>query len=262
MASRPSFLVDINGVLYTGNKPIAGAAEAVDFLRDNDYSFRFISNATQSCRATLHKKLKSLGFDIREKELFTAPVATARYIKKTGMKRCFLITTGDVYKDFKKEGIVQTDKRPDHVVIGDAGKGFTYERMNAAFNYILEGADLIAMEKDRYWRSSRGLALCGGPYTAALEYATGIKATLIGKPSRDFLLLALADMNAKPKNTILIGDDLITDIAGAQRAGMRGFLVTSGKHDRKDAKRSVIKPDEVLDSIAGLRGLDLYNKKK
>jgi HAD superfamily hydrolase (TIGR01458 family) len=253
MALRPSFLIDINGVLYVGNRPVAGAAEAIDFLRDSDYSFRFISNATQSCRETLHKKLRKFGFDIREKELFTAPVAAARYVKKTRMKKCFLITTGDVYKDFKKEGIAHTDKRPDHVVIGDAGRNFTYERMNAAFNHILEGADLIAMEKDRYWRSPDGLALCGGSYTAALEYATGIKATLIGKPSRVFLHMALADMDARPKNTILIGDDLITDVAGAQRAGMRGFLVTSGKHDRKDAKRSVIKPDAILGSIADIR---------
>jgi HAD superfamily hydrolase (TIGR01458 family) len=255
MPGKPSFLIDINGVLYTDNIPINGAIETIDYLRDNKFSFRFISNATQSCRATLHKKLKRFGFDIREKELFTAPVATARYIRNTGMRRCYMLVTGDVYKDFKKEGILRTDKRPDHVVIGDAGKDFTYARMNKAFNSILEGADLIAMEKDRYWRSPNGLALCGGPYTAALEYSTGIKATLIGKPSRDFLRMALKDMKALPKNTIAIGDDLITDIAGAQRAGMRGFLVTSGKHKKKDVKKSVIKPDTVLDSIAELKNL-------
>jgi HAD superfamily hydrolase (TIGR01458 family) len=244
-------------VLYTDNKPIIGAIEAIDRLRDNGYSFRFISNSTQSCRATLHKKLVRFGFDIKEKELFTAPVATARYIRKTRMKRCFFITTGDVYKDFKREGILRTNTGVDHVVIGDAGKDFTYERMNAAFNHVLEGADIIAMEKDRYWRSPEGLALCGGPYTAALEYATGIKASLIGKPSRDFLKMALADMKATPRNTITIGDDLITDIAGAQRAGMRGFLVLSGKHKNRDVRRSVIKPDAVIDSIAGLMKLDI-----
>ena len=256
MPVKPSFLIDINGVLYTDNSPIEGAAETIDYLRDKKFSFRFISNATQSCRATLHKKLKRFGFDIKENELFTAPVATAKYIKKTGLTRCYLITTGDVYKDFKKEGIIRTDKKPDHVVIGDAGKDFTYERMNAAFNYILEGSDLIAMEKDRYWRSPEGLALCGGPYTAALEYSTGQKAHLIGKPSGEFLRLALADMKALPKNTIAIGDDLITDIAGAQRAGMKGFLVTSGKHKKEDVRKSVVKPDAVLDSIADLMKLD------
>jgi HAD superfamily hydrolase (TIGR01458 family) len=253
MPAKPSFLIDINGVLYTDNTPIAGAAETIDYLRDNKFSFRFISNATQSCRATLHKKLKGYGFDIKEKELFTAPVATARYIKKTKRLRCFFLTTGDVNKDFRKEGLMSTGKKPDHVVLGDAGKDFTYEGMNKAFNCILEGADLIAMEKDRYWRTPGGLALCGGPYTAALEYSTGQKAHLIGKPSAEFLRLALADMKARSKDTIAIGDDLITDIAGAQRAEMKGFLVTSGKHKKEDVKRSIIKPDAVLDSIADLK---------
>ena len=142
MPEKPSFLIDINGVLYTDDRTVDGAAETIDYLRDNKFSFRFISNATQSCRSTLHKKLKRFGFDIREKELFTAPVATAKYIMKTGMRRCYLITTGDVYKDFKQEDIVRTDKKPDHVVIGDAGKDFTYERMNKAFNCILEGQTL------------------------------------------------------------------------------------------------------------------------
>ena len=255
MPANPSFLIDINGVLYTDNKPIEGAADTIKFLRKNKYQFRFISNATQSCRASTHRKLLGYGFDIRLGEIFSAPIATAKYVLKTKKNRCFLLTTGDVYKDFKAEGIKVTDKNPDHVVIGDAGKDFTFENMNKAFNYLLDGADLIAMEKDRYWRSPDGLALGGGPYTAALEYATGIRAKLIGKPSKDFLKLALADMNARPKKTIAIGDDLITDIAGAQRAGMRAFLVTSGKHKKEDVERSVIKPDCVLDSIAELKGI-------
>jgi HAD superfamily hydrolase (TIGR01458 family) len=257
MPVKTSFLIDINGVLYTDDHPVAGAAETIDYLRESDHSFRFISNATQSCRATLHRKLRGFGFDIKEKELFTAPIATARYIKETEKLKCYLLTTGDVYKDFVGEGLVRTKKNPDHVVIGDAGKDFTYERMNTAFNCILEGAGLIAMEKDRYWKSPGGLALCGGPYTAALEYSTGRKAHLIGKPSGDFLRLALADMKARTKDVIAIGDDLVTDIDGAQRAGMRGFLVTSGKHKKGDVRKSTIKPDAVLDSIAGLMEMDL-----
>jgi HAD superfamily hydrolase (TIGR01458 family) len=251
MPAKPSFLIDINGVLYTDNKPIAGAAETIDYLRDNRFSFRFISNATQSCRATLHKKLRRFGFDIREKELFTAPVATARYIKKTKMRRCFLITTGDVHKDFRKEGIVLTDKRPDHVVIGDAGKDFTYEQMNTAFNYILEGADLIAMEKDRCWMSPEGLCLCAGPYVSALEYATGKKAILTGKPSKEFIKMALMDMKANSSETISIGDDPVTDVHGSQRLGMKGWIVKTGKYKGVDLKH--VKPDAILGSIAELK---------
>ncbi len=255
MAPKPSFLIDINGVLYTDDMPISGASDTIDFLRDKGYLFRFISNATQSCRKSAHRKLLDFGFNIKEEDIFSAPVATARYIKKTGKKRCFLLATGDVKKDFTKEGLTLTEKDPDYVVVGDAGKDFTFDGMNKAFNFLLDGAGLIAMEKDRYWRSPGGLALCGGAYTAALEYASGKKAVLIGKPSKDFLNLALADMKAKPKDTIAVGDDLVTDIAGAQRAGMKAYLVTTGKHRKEDLKGSVIKPDRVLDSIVDLEKL-------
>ena len=253
MPKKPSLLIDINGVLYTDHKPIPGAAETIDFLRDNGYVFRFISNATQSCRKTLHKKLQGYGFSIKEEEVFSAPVATVKYIKATGKTRCFLLTTGDVCKDFTNEGIILTDKDPDYVVVGDAGSDYTYEKMNKAFNLLLEGSDLIAMEKDRYWKSPDGLALCAGPYTVALEYASGKKSMLIGKPSKHFLKLALADMKAKPKETIALGDDLITDILGAQKLGMKAFLVTTGKHKKEDIKKLKIKPDAVLESISGIK---------
>jgi len=121
MPCKPSFLIDINGVLYTCGRPVDGAAETVDFLRDNGYSFRFVSNATRACRGTLRKRLECLGFRIAEEELFTAPIATARYVMKTGLKRCFLLTAGDVRRDFIKEGVVLTGEKPDHVVVGDAG---------------------------------------------------------------------------------------------------------------------------------------------
>ena len=250
MPKKPSLLIDINGVLYTDNKPIKGAAETIDFLRNGGYRFRFISNATQSCRKTLHKKLLDFGFNIKEEEIFSAPVATARYIKEKKKKKCFLLATGDVYKDFIREGIRLTDSDPDHVVVGDAGKDYTYENMNKAFNLLLEGAGLIAMEEDRYWLSPQGLALCAGPYVRALEYATGKEATLIGKPSRRFLSLALKDMKAQAKDTIAIGDDPITDILGPKRLGMKTVLVKTGKY--RTGMETKTKPDAVLDSIADL----------
>jgi len=250
---RRSFLIDINGVLYTGRKPVEGASDTVEFLREEGYDFRFITNATQSSRETLCKKLSALGFGIRKDDIFSSPVATARYIKESGRTRCFLLTTGDVRKDFEREGIKITRQEPDYVVVGDAGKDYTFENMNAAFNLLREGADLIAMEKDRFWMTSEGLVLSAGPYVAALEYATGKKALLTGKPSKEFFDLALSDMKAAAKDTTVIGDDLETDIRGAHEAGMRGLLVKTGKHRIEDVEKSNVVPDAVLESIAELK---------
>ena len=252
---KKSFLIDINGVLYVGKEPVDGAIETIDFLRENKYRFRFISNATRACRETLCEKLRNFGFDISEDEIFNAPVAAAKYIKKSEKDRCFLLTTGDVHKDFENEGVVLTEENPDFVVVGDAGHEFNFENMNKVFNLLLEGegAELIAMEKDKYWRTSKGLELSAGPFVTALEYATGKNAVVVGKPSESFFRLVLEDMNSKPENTIVIGDDIITDIEGAKRVGMDGILVKTGKYRKDVVENSKIKPDKILDSLDGLR---------
>lgn len=251
-----NFLIDINGVLYVGKKSVDGAAETIDFLRENNYRFRFISNATRASRKTLCEKLRKFGFNIKENEIFTASVAAINYIKnlKNSEKgKCFLLYTGDVNLDFRDKGITLTDKDPDFVVIGDAGENFTFENMNKAFNLLLEGSELIAMEKDRYWRTSSGLALSAGPFVKALEFATGKNAILVGKPSESFFKLALEDMHSKPEEATIIGDDIITDIQGAKRFGIKGMLVKTGKYRKELVKSSGIKPDFVLESIAELR---------
>ncbi len=254
MPIKPSFLIDINGVLYADHKPILGAAKMLDLLREKGYSFRLVSNATQACRKTLHEILLGYGLHVREEEIFSAPVATAQYIKRTDKScgGCFLLTIGDVYTDFLNEGIKLVEKNPAYVAIGDAGAEYTFERMNKAFNMLLDGAGFVTMEKDRYWKSPKGLSLCAGAYTTALEYASGRKATLIGKPSRRFFGLALKDMKAKPKDTVMIGDDLLTDVQGAQKMGMKAYFVKTGKHNMQDVKKFGIKPDKILDSIADL----------
>lgn len=252
---KKSFLIDINGVLYVGKEPVEDAAETIDLLREREYSFRFISNATRASRETLCMKLRNFGFNISGNEIFSAPTAAVEYIKNSGRNRCFLLTTGDVDKDFKSGGITLTEEKPDFVVVGDAGDNFNYRNLNKVFNFLLDGAELIAMEKDRYWRASEGLSLSAGPFIAALEYAAGRKAVVVGKPSKDFFKLALSDMNSSPMETAVIGDDIYTDIGGAKRFGMEAILVKTGKYRRDILEESGIKPDEILDSIAGLKEL-------
>jgi HAD superfamily hydrolase (TIGR01458 family) len=180
-------------------------------------------------------------------------------MKSSGRNSCYLLTTGDVYLDFQEAGasFVQDrgesiDEKADYVIVGDAGENFTFQRLNQAMRILLEGAELLALEKDRYWREPDGLVLSAGPFVAALEYATGKEARLMGKPSAEFFRLALEDMDATPQETAMIGDDVYTDVDGAQRMGMFGILVKTGKYREDTAKRSRITPDLVLDSIARL----------
>jgi HAD superfamily hydrolase (TIGR01458 family) len=198
------------------------------------------------------KRLSDLGYDVPANYIFTPPLAAVEHIKRTGKDRCFLLTTGDVHSDFEAAGITIADTDVDFVVMGDAGPKFTFDRLNIALRLILEGAEILALERDRYWMEPEGLVLSTGPFVAALEYATGRKARLMGKPSPEFFHLALKDMGAGPKDAAMIGDDIMTDVGGAQRLGMKGILVKTGKYREDLANSSGVTPDLILESIADM----------
>lgn len=246
------FLIDLDGVLYTGNRPIEGAVEAIMLLRDCGIPFRCLSNSTRKCRRSIAEHLASMGFDIAEGDIFTPPVAALSHMEKTGKTTYHLLVTGDVGRDFPDSGKMGPAKTPDWVIIGDAGDKVTYDSMNTAFRFLMDGAEILALENDRFWMASDGLSLSAGPVVRALEYASGKTATVVGKPSPEFFSLALEDMQLKPEETVMIGDDVVTDIGGAYRAGMRGVLVRTGKFRSDVLDSALAKPARIIDSIAAV----------
>ncbi len=247
-------LIDLDGVLYVGQDPVPGAREAIGFLQEKGYRFRFVSNTTRKCRATIAEHLRGMGFAVDERHILTPAVAAADRLRRQGVRECLFLTAGDAIRDFETAGIAPGE-RADVVVVGDAGDDFTYGNMNRALRRILDGAEILALEKDRYWMSPEGLALSAGPYVAALEYASGREAILVGKPSEAFFSEALRALSARADETAMIGDDIATDVGGAQRCGMQGILVQTGKYRREAAARSGVVPDHILPSIASLPGL-------
>jgi HAD superfamily hydrolase (TIGR01458 family) len=249
------FLIDLDGVLYVGDKEIEGARESIELLWDRNYRFRFVSNTTRKCRNTIAEQLSSMGFDIPVEYIFTPPLAAVACMKNAGKHHCYLLTTGDVYRDFEHEYICDTGSGVDFVIIGDAGDKLTYDSMNTAFRHLMNGADLIALEKDRYWMAPGGISLSAGPFVQALEFATGKTATIVGKPSKTFFNLALSDMGLCADQVAMIGDDILTDIGGARTMGIKGILVRTGKYRKNAADHSLVKPDCIIDSIAQLRDI-------
>jgi HAD superfamily hydrolase (TIGR01458 family) len=244
-----AFLIDLDGVLYDDNQPIPGATEAIAHLREKGCPFRFATNTTMRCRASLRRKLADFGFEVSADEIFSAPMAAARYLRRQGQPRLFLLLKEDAHRDFT--GLEITDQRPDFVVVGDMGDEYSATLLNKAFRLILGGAELIALQKSRYWKTAEGLTLDAGPFVVALEYATGQQARVIGKPSLDFFRLAVNDLGVAPAEVAMIGDDIEVDVGGAQRAGLKGILVRTGKFQEADLQ-SGIEPDGVIDSIADL----------
>jgi HAD superfamily hydrolase (TIGR01458 family) len=246
------FLIDIDGVLSTGDTAIPGAREALALLKNQGYPFRCVSNSTRRCRATIAARLETMGFDIPEHSIFTPPLAAVRYLQETGKHRAYLLTTGDADRDFAGACSDDGTTTVDYVIVGDAGDRVTYASMNHAFRCLVGGAGLIALEKDRYWMAPDGLSLSAGPFVTALESATGKTATVVGKPARAFFDLALRDMGLSADGVLMVGDDILTDIGGAQAAGMRGILVRTGKFRAHALETSGVRPDAVINSVGDI----------
>jgi HAD superfamily hydrolase (TIGR01458 family) len=150
---------------------------------------------------------------------------------------------------------VPQGRRADVVLIGDLGERWTHAFMQEAFEHLMSGAALLALSRDRYWLRDGRLTLDAGPFVAGLEYATGRRAAVAGKPSAEFFRAAVATLgDISPADVAMIGDDLWSDVAGAQGAGLMGWLVRTGKFRPEMLEGGEVAPDRVLDSVAELSG--------
>jgi phospholysine phosphohistidine inorganic pyrophosphate phosphatase len=243
-----AFLFDLDGVFYNDTQPIPGGAEVIAQLRGEGVPFRFVTNTTSKGGASLAKKLQSYGVTAEPHEIFCPAVAAAAFLRERNASGAFF-TTIDTRGEF--DGVREDQRQPDYVVLGDLGDSWTYARLNQVLRYLLNGAQLIALGMSRYWHADDGPRLDVGPIAAALAYATGQQPIVLGKPARDFFLLAARDMRIDPAYCTMVGDDIGTDIGGAQVAGMQTILVRTGKFRPEDLA-GTIEPDVIVDSIADL----------
>jgi HAD superfamily hydrolase (TIGR01458 family) len=248
-----ALLLDLDGVLYVDDEPVPGAVDAVAVLRERGASLRFVTNTTQRSRARTLEKLERLGFPVAPEELVTPAVLAVDHCRARGHERVALLMADDVKADLA--GLTEADEALDAVIVGDLGERFDYAVLNRAFRHLLDGAELVALQRNRYWLRADGLALDVGPFVAALEYAAGVEAVVVGKPAPAFFALALSQLGAAPEHAAMVGDDVESDVAGAMRAGLRGVLVRTGKYREDTARAAEPQPTAVVDSIADVPGL-------
>jgi len=225
MGRIKGFLVDLGGVVYQGDALIDGSAEAIARLRAAGAPFRFLTNTTSAPRRSLVDKLAKMGMTVAPEHVFTPAMAARQLIAERGLKPHFLVRPA-LMEDFA--GLPDGD-RPA-VILGDAGDGFTYAALNDAFRLLEDGAEFIALAKNRKFAGPDGRpCLDAGAFVAALEYAGGREAEVVGKPAPAFFRAACADMGLQPDETAMIGDDAEFDAAAAVACGLTGVLVRTGK---------------------------------
>ncbi|MFZ5979130.1 MAG: TIGR01458 family HAD-type hydrolase [Candidatus Zixiibacteriota bacterium] len=253
ISNLAGLLLDLDGVLYVGEQPIKGAVETVRYLKNKNIPIRFTTNTTVRSVASLHDKMQRLGLPVERDEIFSAVRATAQYLHNVGKPSCFFLLTDDPMMDFAEFPV--SDTQPDYIVIGDVGKYWDYELMNRVFHMVMNGAEMIALHKGKYWETENGLQVDMGAFIAGLEYVTGKEAMVIGKPEPSFFKLALDDLGAAAETVAMVGDDIDVDIGGAQAVGMTGILVKTGKYRDEVTRKSLIKPDLIIDSVMSLRDI-------
>lgn len=243
-------LFDLEGTLHVGELPIQGAADAVAAVRDRGLQCRFLTNTTTRSLGSLFARVRSLGLPIEKHELFSAPQAAVMYLRRLGSPRCLLLLNDDARSDFAE--FPQTNTDPDVIVVGDIGARWDAELMQRMFGMMLAGVRLVTLHKGRYWEAGDGLRIDIGAFVAALEFASGQQATVIGKPSPALFELALESMAITPADAVMVGDDIETDVRAAQGLGMKGVLVKTGKYRPELVDGSGQKPDGILDSVRQL----------
>jgi HAD superfamily hydrolase (TIGR01458 family) len=248
-----AILLDLDGVLYVGEEPIPGAREAVAELRSLAPALRFVTNTTARPRRSILERLDRLGFAVAPEELATPAALAVRRCRDGGHRRVVLVMNDAAKEDFAELDEVAMDA--DAVVVGDLGRAVSYDVLNRAFRELMDGAALIALQKNRYWLTEDGLSLDVGPFVAALEYAAATEALVVGKPARAFFTTILDGAGVEPGAALMVGDDVETDVGGALAAGLAGVLVRTGKYRADAVAASDVTPTATIDSIADLPAL-------
>lgn len=243
-------LLDLDGVLHVGEQLIDGAVETLAHLKSNNIPFRVASNTTTLSLDSMHAKIRRFGLPVEREEIFGVIQAAVAFLRRKEHCSCKLLLAEDAARDFG-EFTISNDK-PDFIVVGDIGNRWNYDIINEIFGLIINGAELIALQRGKFWQTEAGLQVDIGVFIAGLEYVTDKPATVIGKPSEPFFRLAAESMGLTPDQVLMVGDDIDSDIGGAQRAGIRGVLVRTGKYREELADKSDVTPDLVLDSIRDL----------
>jgi HAD superfamily hydrolase (TIGR01458 family) len=263
-------LLDLDGVLIVRNEAFPPAVAALESLRARGIPFRVMTNTSSMSRATLHRWGKRAGLDVPADQIISSLSATAAFTARAFPgEPLYVLASEDARTEFEGQHLLthaaagSGDARAAAVVIGDSPEDVTYDTLNRAFRLVQGGAQLIGMHRNRWWVTPEGPRLDSGAIVAGLEYATEQAAVILGKPARQFFMTGVRDMRSeigaprlRVNDVAMVGDDLWSDVLGAQRVGLRGVLVLSGKHGAAEVERAARqrrgggRPDAVAPSLA------------
>jgi NagD protein len=256
IAGRFGYLLDMDGVLYRGEQPIAGAAQFVHALRDRDIPFLFLTNNSANTPREYVAKLGKMGIDIAEHHIYSCAMATAEFLAGHAVeKTAFVIGENGLTSALHQVGFELTAYDAEYVIVGE-GRSFSFEAAEKATNMLLAGAKLVATNLDPSCPTAGGHRPGCGAIVALLETAVQSKAFSVGKPSPFMMRAARKRLQLRTEETIMVGDTMETDIRGAVEVGFHSVLVLTGNTRREDLARYPYRPTVVVDSIGDLMAME------
>lgn len=246
-------LSDIDGTLYFKGAPVPGTIDAINKLRDLGIKLLFFTNTDSKTPKTVLKILKDYGFTIHEEEIYTPIIALKEFLSKYPNKKSYFVTTREVEQEFQNFPQVEGTKVPDFVIIGDFHDNWDVHRINKAFKYVFKGAKLLGTQGNKYYLDRNGEPIIDtGSFVQMIASATNVTPKIFGKPSKEYFLQALEKINLSADKVFVIGDDIESDIQGANNAGIKAILVKSGKGQFYDPDKTQIKPFKVINSFKAI----------
>jgi phospholysine phosphohistidine inorganic pyrophosphate phosphatase len=245
-------LFDLDGVIYNAETPIEGASQTIAWVQEENIPHLFVTNTSSRGRTALVEKLLRFGIQTESDRIWTPCVAAAEWLRNQKNGLTALFVTSKALEEF--HGIPCTEEAAEtgaqYIVVGDMGERWDFHTLNRAFRLLHSNPEstLIALGMTRFWLGPDGLRLDAAPFVAALEHATGKKALVLGKPAKSFYSAAVKKLSLPPSEITMFGDDILTDIGGAQKAGINTVLLRTGKFRSADLEGPII-PDAVLNSI-------------
>jgi len=245
-----TILFDLNGTLYEKGIAVEGANETIKKLRANGFHLNFITNTDGRDIESVYQRTLKRGLEFEQNELFTPVTAVKSFIEENAENSYYPLVHDDVLKDLTNLNIDHAN--PDYVIIGDFSDKLSYDEINKVFRMIKNGAEIIALSKTLWYIDVDGFSINTGSFVKMFEAACDKEAILMGKPSENYFNMAIKRTNSKPENTLIIGDDITTDILGANMLNATGVLVKTGIFSEDTLEQSKHKPDYVLENVTGL----------
>lgn len=252
MMQKKKYIIDLDGVLVRGNVPIPGAPQFLQRLKENECQYLILTNNPLYTPADLAYRLGAMGFDVSENQIFTSSMATAQFLQRQKPHgKAFVIGESGLISPIHYVGYIITDLEPDYVVLGETFS-YNFEMIKKAIRLIIAGARFVATNPDVSDFSEEGITPACGAMAALIEKTTGVTPFFVGKPNPLMMRMALNYLNAHSEDTVVVGDNMETDIVAGVTSGMETILVLTGVTRQSDVARYPYQPTRILDSVADI----------